>query len=134
MRDVRKHGIACAADGFELRLVANHLHLEAVDHAGARNHCCACFGVRHLQVLDRLGASIDARLQDGAAEVARATTVFEAWLENVTAELPHSLLGRYVQKASCLRVQVADDAVLVDGVDAFDDPAEHCLRLCLAAA
>src|ERR1700712_4602096 len=134
MRNIRQHGITGTTDSFELRLVPNHLYLESVNHSRTGDHRCACFGFGHLQVLNRLGAAVDPRLKDWAAEIAGAATVFKARFENVTAELAHCLLGRYVEEACCLRVEIADDAVFVDGIHAFDDAAEHRLGLCLAAA
>jgi hypothetical protein len=40
----------------------------------------------------------------------------------------------HAQQPLRLRIQIANDTRLVDGVDAFDDAAEHCLRLGLAPA
>jgi len=80
----------------------------------------ACLGVGHLEVLDCFGATVDTCLQDGTAEVTGTPALFVARLEDVTAELAYGLLGCHVQQEGRLGVEVADRAVFVDGIDAFD--------------
>src|SRR3954454_3855330 len=85
-------------------------------------------------MFNRFGTALDSRLQYGAAEVTGAPAILESRLQDVTAELAYGLLGCYVEEAGCLRVEVADDPVLIDGIDTFDYASEHCLGLCFSAA
>src|SRR5580658_2033019 len=132
VRDVGEHRVTCTAHRLELGLVADHLHLQAIDLRGAGDDGGARAAGGALQMLERGGAAGVARLDDRTAEVARPPPVLVARLEHIAAEAPDRLLGGHIQQPRGLRVEVADETVAVDRVDALDDAAEYRLRLGLA--
>src|SRR6185437_2692209 len=84
-------------------------------------------------MLDRFCADVGARLQDRAAIVTRPAAVLVARFQNVAAESTNRLLRRHSQQACRLRIEVAYDPVLIDGVDTLNNPTEHGLRFSLSA-
>src|SRR5262249_57607611 len=86
------------------------------------------------ELLDRLGAFGAARLDDRAVQLAGAPPMFSTRLQHIAAEAADRLLRRHPEQPLRLGIEVADDAVLVDRVNAFDDTAEHRTRLGLAPA
>ena len=136
VRDVREHRVARAARRFELGLVAQDLHLHAVGRRRrARDDDAARTVGARRDVLERAARAAAARFDDRAGVLARPAAVgVERRLQHVAAESAHRLLRRDLQQPLCLRIQEADPPLLVDGIDAFDDSAEHGLRLELAAA
>ena len=85
-----------------------------------------------VQLLGRLRIAFDARAQDRAARLARSLPFSDARLQHVAAESADRLVRLHAEQPRGLRIQIANDARLVDRVDAFDDAAEHGLRLGLA--
>ena len=84
-------------------------------------------------MFDRLRAAALSRAQDGtgggAAGPCAGRLRISAGLEHVTTEFPDGV-GRLDAEQPCgLRIQVADVALLVDGVHTFDHRVEHHLRL-----
>ena len=137
VRDVREHRVACAARGLELGLVAQHLHLQPVGgRRRARDDDAAeAVGGERRDLLQRAARSAAPRFDDGARMLARAPTVgVDRRLQHVAAESARRLLCRDLQQPLGLRVQEPDAPLLVDGVNAFDDSAEHRFGLRLAAA
>ena len=123
VRDVREHGIARAAHAFELGLVANDLHLQVVDRRRARDDRRARRAVAAVQPLGRLRVAFDARAQDRAARFARPLAVLEARLQHVAAEAADRFVRLHAEQPRGLRIEIANDARLVDGVHALDDAA-----------
>jgi hypothetical protein len=129
--DVGKHRVARAPHRLQFGLVADHLHLQAIGLRRAGDDGGARAGGR-VELLDRLGAAGAARRDDRTAVIAGAPPVLVARLEHVPAEAPHGLICGEAEQLHGLGVEVADGAILVDGVHAFDDAGEHRLRLRLA--
>ncbi len=84
-------------------------------------------------MLDCLGAAVEPRKQNRTTVLTGSLSVLAARLEHVTAKAPDGFFGLHPKQAGGLRIQIADRAALVDGVYAFDDSAEHRLRLPLAS-
>ena len=134
MRNVREHRIARTAHGFELGLVAQHLHLQALRRRRARNDDAALPARSRLHLLERVRRADAASLQDRARVVARPSALRVAHgFQNVAAKAADRLRRRHLEQPLRLRIEEADAPRIVDRVDAFDDPTEHCLRFSLAA-
>ena len=135
VRDVGEHGVARAAHALELGLVAHHLHLQAVDHAGAGDHGLRDRRARVCSCSIDLRAAAMARAQDRAVGSRRAAVPSSAHgLSTSPQNLPMASSGFDAEQPRRLRIQVADVAFLVDGVHALDHCLEHRLRLGLAMA
>ena len=137
VRDVREHGVARAPRRLELRLVAQHLHLHTVGGRRRARDDDAPRAIRaeRRDLLERTARAAAARLDDRARVLARpAALSVELRLQHVAAESARGLGGRNLQQPLGLRIHEHDAPVLVDGIDTFDDAAEHGFRLELAAA
>src|SRR6185295_1034698 len=134
--DVGQHRVARAAHALELGFVAQHLDLQPVHDARARDDGLARARAR-LQLFDGLRAETLAGPQDRAGRGGAGTRAARrAWrgagLEHVAAELADGILRIDTEQPRRLRVEVADVAFLVDGVHALDHGFEDHLRLGLA--
>ena len=89
VRDVREHRVARAARGFELGLVAQHLHLQAVGRRRrARDDDAArAVGAERHDLLDGAAGAATPRFEDRARVIARPAAVrVELRLQHVAAE------------------------------------------------
>src|SRR5690606_29578560 len=135
VRNVREHRVARAAHGLELRFVAQHLHLQAVRGGCACDDDAPRAAFDRRNALDRVRRADAPRANDRARELARPPALRVALgLQHVAAKLPERLLGRHLEQLLGLRIDEADAARVVDGVDAFDDAAQDGLRLRFAQA
>src|SRR5688500_1709974 len=121
MRNVCEHGIARAAHAFELRLVANDLHLQLIDRRGARDDRRARRIALQLETFARERAAFGARTQDRTTRLARSLTVFWARFQHITAKSTDRIARLYAKQTRRLRIQVANDPRLIDGIHPFDD-------------
>ena len=131
VRDVREHRVARAARGLELGLVAQHLHLQAVGRRRrARDDDAArAVGAERHDLLDGAAGAAAPRFDDRARMLARPAAVrVELRLQHVAAESAGRFGGRDLEQPLGLRIEERDAPLLVDGIDAFDDAAEHGLR------
>ena len=67
-------------------------------------------------------------MDDGAVVLAGAHAIFAARLQHIPAETADGLARRDGQQPCGSVVHIGDAALLIDGVHAFDDAAEHRLR------
>ena len=137
VRDIGEHRVARAARGLELRLVAQHLHLQAVGgRRRARDDDAArAVGAERHDLLDGTAGAAAPRFDDRARMLTRPAAVrIELRFQHVAAETARGLGGRDLEQPLGLRIDERDAPFLVDGIDAFDDAVEHGLRLRLVAA
>jgi hypothetical protein len=132
--DVGQHRVPGPARALQFGLVAHHLHLDVVDHAGAGDDGRADVAFAHVQALGGPGRARGAGLQDRAVGVAGPHATGGRRPQDVAAEPAHGLGAGDAQQLFGAGVQVADAAVAIHGEHALDDALEHGLGLGLALA
>ncbi len=135
MRDVGKHGVARASDRFEFGLIPDDLHLKSLDRTRAGDDGSSRLAAHELQTFNGFRTAVGACPDDRAVYFAGTLAVLiQAGFEEVAAEAADGVCRGDAEELRGLRVQVTDGSALVDRVDAFDDAAQHSLRLAFTAA